>query len=65
MIMDFFNWSAYLAKNNPVAYGVTVMLTMAGLGVAIALAVDGIFRLFGIHLGYYKKEFEDELSRKS
>ncbi|MHB8917983.1 MAG: hypothetical protein ACYC4H_08160 [Desulfocucumaceae bacterium] len=61
MLMDFFVWGAALSKNNPVAYGFLVMGTMAGMGVCIAVFIDIVFRLFGVNLGYYKKEFEDQI----
>ncbi|MCL6477184.1 MAG: hypothetical protein K6T65_02090 [Peptococcaceae bacterium] len=64
MLIDFFNWGALLSKNNPVAYGFLVMGTMAVMGVCIAVIIDTIFRTFGVNLGYYKKEFEDELQGK-
>ena len=62
MLMDFFSWGAALSKSSPVFYGFVVMLTMSFMGVSIAIFIDLIFRLSGIELGYYKKEFEDQLS---
>lgn len=61
MLMEFFTWGAALSKNNPVAYGFLVMITMAGMGVSIAVIIDIFIRLFGVSLGDYKKEFEDQL----
>lgn len=61
MLMDFFVWGAALSKSNPVAYGFLVMTTMACMGVGIAAIIDIIIRLFGVNLGHYKKEFEDQL----
>ena len=61
MIYDFFVWGAALSKNNPVAYGFLVMATMAGMGVGIAFIIDTVLRLMGVNLGYYKKEFEEDL----
>jgi uncharacterized membrane protein len=61
MLMEFFTWGAALSKSNPVAYGILVMVTMAGMGVSIAVIIDIILRLLGVNLGYYKKEFEDQI----
>lgn len=65
MVMDFFSWGAALSKSSPVLYGLLVMVTMAVLGVGIAVIIDVFLRLTGVDLGYYKKEYEDQIYLKN
>lgn len=41
-------WIVDLNKNSPVWFAVVTVLTMSGLGVLIAAAIEVIFKLLGI-----------------
>lgn len=58
--MEFFVWAAKLAKINPWASGVLVLFVMAAAGTCFGLLADLVFKALGIHVGKYKKEYEEE-----
>lgn len=58
--MEFFAWAAQLAKANPWAHGALVVVFMAAAGTVFALVADLLVKMTGIHLGSYKKEYEEE-----
>lgn len=57
--MDYFVWASNLAKTSPGGYAFVNVLTMAVIGVALAVAAEGIFKALRIDLGKYKKEYEE------
>lgn len=59
MLESFWLWTWDLAANSPMMFGLIVVLTMAGLGMAIAMAADLLFYVLKIDLGKYKKEYEE------
>ena len=59
MLESFWLWTADLAVNAPMMFGLIVVLSMAGLGAAIAMGADLLFYLLKIDLGKYKKEYEE------
>ncbi|HBV99168.1 MAG: hypothetical protein JL50_07085 [Peptococcaceae bacterium BICA1-7] len=59
--MSFFEWFLDLHKSNPILAGAFVPLYMAAVGMAFALVADIVVRLMGVHLGDYKKEYDDLL----
>lgn len=47
--MDALNsWLVYLNKNSPLLFGIVTVLTMSGVGVAIAVLTELIFKILGI-----------------
>ncbi|HHW44446.1 MAG TPA: hypothetical protein GXX25_11690 [Desulfotomaculum sp.] len=58
--MEFFVWAASLAKSNPWASGVLVVCVMAVAGSCFGILADMIFKALGIHVGQYKKEYEED-----
>ncbi len=41
-------WLIELNKNSPVWYGIVTVLTMAGIGIIIAVATEIIFKIFRV-----------------
>jgi hypothetical protein len=58
--MEFFIWAAKLAKANPWASGVLVVIVMAGAGTCLGILADLVLKALGINVGRYKKEYEEE-----
>lgn len=47
--MDALNvWLVDLNKNSPFWFGIVTVLTMAGIGVAIAVVTEILFKIFGV-----------------
>jgi hypothetical protein len=47
--MDALNdWLVALSKNSPIWFGIVTVLTMAGIGIIIAVVTELIFKIFGI-----------------
>jgi hypothetical protein len=63
--VGFFEWFLDLHKNNPILAGAFVPLYMSLVGLLFALVADIIVRLTGIHLGDYKKEYDDLLDEQA
>ncbi len=61
--MNYFVWASGLANTNPLAYAFVNILTMAVIGVALAVAAELIFKGLRIDLGRYKKEYEEEAAQ--
>ncbi|TYO95930.1 hypothetical protein [Desulfallas thermosapovorans] len=57
--MGFFDWYHTYQASNPILGGFIVPLYMAVFGTIFAVVADVLFRVLGIHLGEYKKEYED------
>jgi len=62
--VGFFVWFLDLHKSNPILAGLFVPIYMAAVGLVFALVADGIIRLTGIHLGDYKKEYDELLDEE-
>ncbi len=58
--MGIFEWYFNLYNNSPILAGAFVPFYMAALGVIFALVADVAVKLTGIHLGDYKKEYEED-----
>lgn len=58
--MGIFEWYFNLYNNNPLLAGAFVPFYMAALGLVFATVADVAVRFTGIHLGDYKKEYEDD-----
>jgi hypothetical protein len=41
-------WLIDLNKNNHVLFGIVTVITMSGMGVLIAAAIEVLFKIFGI-----------------
>lgn len=59
MFEPFWVWTADLAVNKPITFGLVVCATMAGLGLSCAVLADLLFLLLRIDLGKYAKEYEE------
>jgi hypothetical protein len=57
--MNYFVWASGLAKTSPLGYALVNILTMAVIGMALAVAAELIFKALRIDLGRYKKEYEE------
>lgn len=58
--MELFIWAAQLAKTNPWAHGILIVVFMAAAGTFFALVADVVVKATGINVGSYKKEYEDD-----
>jgi len=62
--MGFFQWYLDLHSSNPILAGAFVPLYMAMVGLVFALVADLAVKLTGIHLGDYKKEYDEILDEQ-
>ncbi|SFG55607.1 hypothetical protein SAMN05660649_01975 [Desulfotomaculum arcticum] len=62
--MGFFEWYLAFHDNNPILGGLVVPIYMSLFGLAFAVVADVVVRLTGIHLGDYKKEYEEILDEQ-
>lgn len=62
--MGFFEWYHSYQASNPILAGLIVPLYMAVFGTLFAVVADVAFRIMGIHLGEYKKEYEEDLEEQ-
>lgn len=56
-----FEWFPEMHRNSPILAGLMVPLYMAAIGVLFAVLTDFILKFTGIHLGDYKKEYDEIL----
>ncbi|HTG01597.1 MAG TPA: hypothetical protein VK654_13540 [Nitrospirota bacterium] len=48
MMASIDQWLIDINKNSHILYGAVTVITMSGLGVLIALFIEGLFKVFGI-----------------
>jgi|GEM_PF-2287218 len=60
----FFEWFHELYASSPILAGLVVPVYMAAVGVIFALVADVAVRFTGIHLGDYKKEYDEILEEQ-
>ncbi|MQL51133.1 hypothetical protein GFC01_02390 [Desulfofundulus thermobenzoicus] len=59
LFMEYFTWTASLAKTAPLTYAIVTVGTMVALGVSLGVLADVAFKAMHIDLGKYKKEYEE------
>ncbi len=64
MVESFSSWYYDLYESAPILAGLLVPFYMAAVGVVFALIADFLVKFTGIHLGEYKKEYEELLDEQ-
>jgi len=62
--MGFFEWYSNLHANSPLLAGAFIPFYFAALGLVFATVADIGMKLTGIHMGDYKKEYDDILDEQ-
>ena len=62
--MGLFEWYSDLHTTSPLLAGAFIPFYFAALGLAFATVADVAVKLTGIHLGDYKKEYDEILDEQ-